>query len=207
MSWFFAAGSGHEESFGASAAILQVPDLASSAHNALLSVPSGSLGADTLQQTWVPALAVLARRVGLAAVGFSDRAVRAGSSGDALVVVPVGGGRTLLREGLALVALFVVTVGAVACVGNARCSVPFGAFGTSVLEVNALFSVEEFPWQASITWVRADALSSIEEGVGWASEINTRLTIPTLVGRTSWVTADLLGGQEDQPRRTNALIN
>ena len=59
-SWFLTTSPSHEEAFRTSAAFLQVPDLSSSTNHAFLSIPSGSLGADTLQETGIPALTILA---------------------------------------------------------------------------------------------------------------------------------------------------
>ena len=78
-------------------------------------------------------------------VSFSDSSVRAGSIRDTPVVGPAGSGRTLLREGLALVALFVVAVGAVSGVGNTGSSVPLGALGTGVGEIDTFFTIIELP--------------------------------------------------------------
>lgn len=204
---FLASGAGHEAAFRTGAAILQVPDLTSSTDNTFLSVPSSSLGAGTLKETWIPALATCTGRVGLTTVSFSDSTIRTGSVGHTSVVSPAGGGRTLLREGLALVSLFVVAIGTVSSVGNTGSTVPLGTFGTGVREIDALFTIVELPGQASFAWVGADTVGAVEERIGWASEVDAGLTIPTLVGGTSGVAADLLGGKEDEAGRTAALVD
>ena len=141
-------------------------------------------------------------------IGFSDSAVRTDSIvGNTFVVDPGGRRKTLLREWLALVALLVISVGAVSSVGNTGCSIPLGSLGASIRRVHALFSVEEFPWQTPVTWVGTDALSSVEEGVGRTADVDTRLTIPTFVDWAGRVTTDLLGGQENESGRTDASIN
>jgi hypothetical protein len=206
-SGFLASGAGHEAAFRTSAAILQVPDLTSSTDNTFLSVPSSSLGAGTLKETWIPALATCTGRVRLTTVSFSDSTIRTGSVGHTSVVSPAGGGRTLLREGLALVSLFVVAIGTVSSVGNTGSTVPLGTFGTGVREIDALFTIVELPGQASFAWVGADTVGAVEERIGWASEVDAGLTIPTLVGGTSGVAADLLGGKEDEAGRTAALVD
>lgn len=173
-SWFLATSASHEEAFRTSAAFLQVPDLSSSTNHTFLSIPSSSFGADTLQETGIPALAILAWRVGLTTISFSDSAVRTGSIvRNTLVVDPGGSRKTLLREWLALIALLVISVGAVSSVGNTGCSVPLGSLGASIRGVHALFSVEEFPWQTPVTWIGTDALSSVEEGVGRTADVDT----------------------------------
>lgn len=103
-----------------------------------------------------------------------------------------------MRDCSTLISIFVKSIKAIRSVRNAGCSIPSGAFWTGALEINALFSIKKLPRQASFIWIWTNADRPVVEGVWRASQINTGLTIPSLVWRTSRITTNLFGRQEDQ---------
>lgn len=86
-------------------------------------------------------------------------------------------------------------------------SVPFSAFRTSVLIINALLAIEELPGETSISRIGANTLSAVEVRSRWTGEINTSLTVPSLVDWATWVTTELLGSKEDKTRWTDAFVD
>ena len=177
----FALVSLEEVPLGAGAALVQVPELSSSAVDALVAIPAGVLGAHALQHVGIPGLSVLALGVGLAGVSTLVGAIWAGVSYNTSSVDQGGGGQALLGEGQAAVAVGVEAGGTVS-IGDAGSGVPDGACGAGALEVDALGAIEVLPGHAVFGGTGPDTVSAIVVGVRRAGNLDATNSVPSLVG-------------------------